>query len=163
MSLCVMITGGTIDKVHDPISEKLIFPSQSHIQEILKTSNISDINYQMVMMKDSLDIKSSDRELIKEEILRRQEDKIVITHGTSTMSDTAEYIAKHCNNKTIVLTGAMRPYSLYKSDAEFNLGGAVVAAQILPHGVYLVMNGTVFNSGNVIKNTKEGIFLKANL
>ncbi|PCI01936.1 MAG: asparaginase [Alphaproteobacteria bacterium] len=159
MSIHIIATGGTIDKVHNPITESLDFEDQTHIPDILRQCGVSDVKHDLLMLKDSLDMTDDDRAIIYDHILKQSSDKIVITHGTSTMPDTAQYLhAKGINDKVIVLTGSMRPFSLLKSDAEFNFGGAVIAAQSLPPGVYIVMNGTIFNAENVKKNVEKGRF-----
>jgi L-asparaginase len=110
------------------------------------------------MMIDSLDMSDADRELIVNYASKTDEDKIVITHGTDTMTVTAAALAKAQLNKTIVLTGAMIPYKFGSSDGLFNLGSALAFVQSLPAGVYVAMNGKYFNWDNVIKNTKTGYF-----
>ena len=100
----------------------------------------------------------ADRELILKSILAAPEHHIVLTHGTGTMENTVQYLDGKIGNKTVVLTGAMRPFSLGKSDAGFNMGGAMVAAQTLTAGVYGVMNGRVFKANALHKNTKRGRF-----
>ena len=99
-----------------------------------------------------------DRELIAEHCTKSPEEKIIITHGTDTMAETARVIAKRVNNRTIVLTGAMVPYKFGSSDGLFNLGSALAFVQTLPHGVYVVMNGRCFNASNVRKNKETGEF-----
>ena len=158
MSVLILATGGTLDKVHDPIHEDLGFPETSLIPDILKQGKVTGIEVKTLMLKDSLEMDDTDRQIICDAILASEHDRIIITHGTSTMSDTAEYLKDRIQNKTIVLTGAMRPFSLYESDAKFNLGGAVIAAQTLGQGTYIVMNGHVFPAGQVRKNTQTGVF-----
>jgi L-asparaginase len=99
-----------------------------------------------------------DRALIAEHCIKSPEDKIIITHGTDTISETARVIAQKVKNKTIVLTGAMVPYKFGSSDGLFNLGSAMAFAQTLPHGVYVAMNGRCFNGTNVRKNKVTGEF-----
>ncbi len=160
--ICILATGGTIDKDHDPITEKLVFTGQSHISDILRECRVKDVPYQILMQKDSLDITDQDREAMKHAILARTEEAIVLTHGTSTMAQTAEYLNGAVPGKTVVLTGAMRPFALLRSDASFNLGGAIVAAQTLPPGVYVAMNGRVFDAAQVRKNIQTGVFEERN-
>jgi L-asparaginase len=154
----ILATGGTIDKVHDPINEILVFNGQSHIKPMLDIFRVGDIAYDVLMLKDSLEMTDKDRADIVESIMKQKCDKIIITHGTSTMPETARFIADKIKNKTIVLTGAMRPFSFFQSDGEFNLGCAISAARILPNGVYITMNGQILDAANVIKNTKTGTF-----
>lgn len=155
----IIATGGTIDKVHDPISEQLVFQKNSHIDNILKEANINHIHIEILMMMDSLDMTEEHRKQILSAIEKAPETKIVITHGTSTMDQTALYLENNLKTKkTIIITGALRPYSLMKSDSEFNLGGAVIAAQILDDGVYVVMSGQIFKAGGFRKNPQTARF-----
>jgi L-asparaginase len=100
----------------------------------------------------------ADRNLIANQCLKAKEDKIVITHGTDTMADTAKVLGKKIKNKTVVITGAMVPYKFGSSDGLFNLGSSLAFVQTLPHGVYVIMNGRCFNWNNVKKNRKTGTF-----
>ena len=111
------------------------------------------------MQKDSLDFDDGDRNMIASAIADATEKRIVVTHGTGTMGQTARWVADKVDaDKTVVLTGAMRPYSLSFSDGPFNLGGAIIAAQTLPPGIYGVMNGRVFPADKLDKNTEQGRF-----
>lgn len=154
----IIATGGTIDKIHDPISETLVFSDRSYLDELLEQCRVQGVEHQTLMLKDSLDITDQDRELIRQAILCRPENKIIITHGTSTMTQTAEFLKGKVDGKTVVLFGAMRPFSLFKSDAGFNLGCAFAALQLLQPGVYITMNGQVFEAGTVRKDETRGIF-----
>ncbi len=154
----ILATGGTIDKNHDPINEEITFLGKSYIPEMLDQFRAKGIAHKIIMLKDSLDMTDEDRKSISVAVSMSDYDAIVITHGTSTMPETARYLKKAGFKKTIVLTGAMRPHSLYQSDAGFNLGSAVTAAQALPHGVYITMNGSIFEADYVRKNVKKGIF-----
>lgn len=109
-------------------------------------------------MVDSLEMTDEDRELIAHQCTHSEEDRIIITHGTDTMSETAQYLAERVKNKTIVLTGAMIPIKFGSSDGLFNLGSALAFAQTLPVGVYVAMNGRYFNWDNVRKNKQTGMF-----
>jgi len=160
MSIRILATGGTIDKIHDPITESLIFTDRSHIADMVSVFNVPNLKFSLMMLKDSFDITNNDRESILSSVQKSTEDKIVITHGTSTMVETAKFLANHVIDKTIVLTGAMRPYSLFQSDSEFNLGCAITAVQTIGNGVYITMNGQVFDHDNVRKDTKTGTFEK---
>ncbi len=113
-------------------------------------------------MVDSTTITNEDREIIAINCKKAKEDMIIITHGTDTMVKTAKHIAKKGKDKTIVLTGAMIPYTFGSSDGLFNLGSALAYVQILPKGVYIVMNGRYFNYDNVRKNIKTGEFEEIN-
>ena len=146
MKIVFIQTGGTIDK--DYPSGKSNHGYEFKIGEpaftsILKKSN-SDFNYEILsaLKKDSLDIDDSDRQNIHSLVSSLEEDKIVITHGTDTISTTAKKLSD-IKGKTIILTGAMLPEKFYDSDAEFNLGMSVGAVQSLPNGVYIALNGKV--------------------
>jgi L-asparaginase len=110
------------------------------------------------MMIDSLEMRDLDRELILKSCLEPGRDRTVVTHGTDTMPDTARYLGERVTDRTIVLTGAMIPYTFGSSDGLFNLGGALAFAQVLPHGVYVVMNGRCFDWRSVRKNRATGRF-----
>lgn len=157
--VCILATGGTIDKEHDPITESLVFSDHSYVPEMLSDFRVNDIPHKLIMLKDSLDMTDQDRRIIKDEILKRPETSIVVTHGTSTMAETAEYLIDKIGKKAVVLTGAMRPYSLFRSDGGFNLGAAITAARLLEPGVYIAMNGQIFTAGEVQKNKKIGAFI----
>lgn len=156
----IIVTGGTIDKVHDPRSEGLAFARDgaTHVPEMLRIGRCHFPTVSLLMLKDSLDFTDEDRSAIATAVAAAPEPSIVITHGTGTMGETARFLKGHAQEKTVVLTGAMRPFSLYASDGEFNLGGAVVAAQILSAGVWGVMNGRVFAADALNKNVEQGRF-----
>jgi L-asparaginase len=158
MAIKIFITGGTFDKEYDELTGKLFF-KETHLGEILKLGRCkAEVSLRTLMMIDSLDMSDADRELIVNYAAKTEEDKIVITHGTDTMTVTAAALAKAQLNKTIVLTGAMIPYKFGSSDGLFNLGSALAFVQSLPAGVYVAMNGKYFHWDNVIKNTKTGYF-----
>ena len=160
MDILILITGGTLDKVHNTATESLTFrkTSKSHMAELLKIGRSHLPRQEVILMKDSLDMTEADRALILRAILAAPEPQIVLTHGTGTMEDTAKFLQGKTRDKTVVLTGSMRPFSLGKSDAGFNIGGAMIAAQTLPKGVYGVMNGRVFKASELHKDTKRGRF-----
>ena len=160
MSVLILITGGTLDKVHDTITEGLIFcpDRSSQVPHVLSVGRSAEFDTQILMQKDSLDMTDTDRALMLKAINSAKPSRIVVTHGTGTMELTAQYLDGQTGDKTVVLTGAMRPYSLGRSDAGFNLGGAIIAAQTLDAGVYAVMNGRVFGASEVRKDTKLGHF-----
>lgn len=154
----VLVTGGTFDKEHDPIGETFIFKN-THIPEILqKGKSTLDINVKTLMMIDSLDMSQADRLTILKACEEAEEDKIIITHGTSNMDKTAMVLGERIKNKTIVLTGALVPYVFGNSDGMFNLGCALAFAQSLQKGVYITMNGKYFHHNNVKKNLITGKF-----
>lgn len=158
MTIRVFVTGGTFDKTYDYLRGELFF-EDTQLPEMLRLGrNTVDIRLRTLMMVDSLDMTSEDRELIARNCIGCAEDRILITHGTDTMVETAKVLAHAVEGKTIVLTGAMVPYRFGSSDGFFNLGSALAFAQMLPPGVYIVMNGRYFNWDNVRKNRKTGFF-----
>lgn len=158
MRIKILITGGTFDKEYDEIAGRLFF-KDTHLPEMLKLGRCGlDVQIRTVMMIDSLDMTDSDRQLILDQCKKSSEDKIVITHGTDTMVETAQLLANGIQGKTIVLTGAMIPYAFGSSDGLFNLGSALSFVQALPHGVYIAMNGKYFSWDNVQKNRERGEF-----
>lgn len=157
--LCILATGGTIDKDHDPIVEDLVFDEFSHVPDMLSEYRVADIPHEVIMLIDSLDMTEEHRKTVKDSILERSEKFIVVTHGTSTMTETAEYLKEHITDKVVVLTGAMRPFSLFRSDGGFNLGSAIAAARLLEPGIYIAMNGQIFEAGKVAKDESRGVFV----
>ena len=154
----VFITGGTFDKEYNELNGTLYF-NETHLFEMLTLGRSRlDLSIQTLMLKDSLDFEEADRQLIANACNETTASKILITHGTDTMTNTASYLAKHCPNKTIVLTGAMVPYKFGSSDGMFNLGSALAFAQVLPTGIFIAMNGKIFEADKVIKNTNRGEF-----
>ena len=154
----VFVTGGTFDKEYNELNGNLYF-KETHLYEMLDLGRSKlKLSIETLMMKDSLDFEEADRELIAQSCTNSQEQKILITHGTDTMTITASYLAKHCPDKTIVLTGAMIPYKFGSSDGLFNLGSALAFVQVLPKGVYIAMNGKIFEANKVKKNTDKGEF-----
>ena len=154
----LFITGGTFDKAYDEISGRLAF-ADTHVHEMLRLGRCRlDVAVRTVMMVDSLDMTDSDRRLIVESCRAAAEERIVITHGTDTMPETARALGEAALAKTIVLTGAMVPYAFGSSDGLFNLGSALSFVQALPHGVYVAMNGRFFPWDDVRKDRKLGVF-----
>lgn len=158
MTIRLLITGGTFDKEYDEIHGRLFF-KDTHVHEMLRLGRCRvDVAVRTVMMVDSLEITDADRRIILENCRQAAEERIVITHGTDTMAETAALLGQSITEKTVVLTGAMVPYAFGSSDGLFNLGSALSYAQALPHGVYIAMNGRVFAWDNVRKNRQLGIF-----
>ena len=158
MPLKILVTGGTFDKEYNEINGMLYF-KDTHISEMLRLGRCRlETTLRTVMMIDSLEMTDADRQLILEHCKKAPEEKIVITHGTDTMVETARILAQGRTGKTIVLTGAMIPYAFGSSDGLFNLGSALSFAQTLPPGVYLAMNGKYFAWDNVRKNRERGEF-----
>jgi len=157
----ILITGGTFDKSYDHITGNLFF-EKTHLPEMLKRSKCRlNVNVKTLMMIDSLEMTKKDIEKIIDECEKTKSSKIVITHGTDTMVNTAEKIAEKIKNKTIVLTGAMIPYAFgSSSDGFFNLGSALSFVQTLKNGVYIAINGQYFDFDKVEKNKVKGYFEK---
>jgi L-asparaginase len=154
----LFVTGGTFDKTYDEIHGRLFF-EDTHLPEMLELGRCRlDVRVRTLMMVDSLDMSEADRELIAHNCGEAPEPHIVITHGTDTMVETARVLARRVPDKTIVLTGAMIPIAFGSSDGLFNLGGALTAVQVLPEGVYITMNGRVFQWDRVRKNRDRGVF-----
>lgn len=150
-TISILTTGGTIDKVYfDAKSEYEVGPP--NIERVLGELNLS-ISYTITPLfrKDSLDLTDDDRKIIRHAVLNSENDHILITHGTDTMAETAQALLG-IENKTIVLTGALEPALFKTSDAIFNIGCALGAVQALPTGVYIAMNGSIFEGGKVRKN-----------
>lgn len=155
----VYVTGGTFDKEYNFINGELYF-KDTHLPDMFERGRSTlDIDVKTLMMVDSLEMSAVDREIIMHNCSKCQSNHIIITHGTDTMVETATYLANFKLPKTIILTGAMVPYAFgNSSDGFFNLGSALAFGQVLPHGVYIVMNGRYFKWNNVRKNKKTGFF-----
>jgi len=153
----IITTGGTIDKVYyDKKNDYHV--GDPFIIDLLRKMNFNvDYSVKSLMRIDSLDMTNSDRDQIFEYIKSLTSEKILITHGTDTMIETALYLKK-IKNKTIVLTGSLKPALFIDNDATFNIGCALTAVQTLEKGVYIVMNGCIFNPKKVIKNIEKNIF-----
>ena len=157
----IVVTGGTFDKQYDELKGALSF-SATHLPEKLRLGRSRvGVTVDSLMMIDSLDMTPADRARIVERCREAAEPRIVITHGTDTMVETASALATatpSLANKTIVLTGAMVPYAFGSSDGLFNLGSALSFVQTLPAGVYIAMNGRHFRWDQVQKNRATGVF-----
>ena len=155
--LLIITTGGTIDKIYfDDKSDYQI--GEPQISQILHAMHVAfEFEVSALMRKDSLHLDDNDRKLIRDVVAASNAGHILITHGTDSMTETAA-VLKNIENKTIVLTGALNPARFKDSDAVFNIGCAVGAAQSLPQGVYIVMNGRVWNPARVRKNRHENRF-----
>jgi len=160
MKIHFITTGGTIDKVYfDAISEFQIGSPQ--VQEVLREANVTfDYEVQPALAKDSLDITDADRDLVRAAVLACPGDRIVVTHGTDTMVETARRLLG-VPGKTIVLTGAMQPARFRNTDATFNIGTAIGAVVSLPPGVYLAMNGRIFDPRRTRKDRARNRFEEA--
>lgn len=157
------ITGGTLDKQYDTSNGELNFPS-THLPELLSEALCTlPIQREVLMQKDSLQMDDADRLHIEQACLNSEFEKIVITHGTDTMVETALRLQANTAlaSKTIVLTGAMRPFKLGQSDASFNIGSALMAVQLAKPGVWIAMNGHLFGADQVFKDRTLGLFQRA--
>ena len=154
----ILATGGTFDKEYDEINGQLYF-QDSHIYEILELGRCkAPVELRTLMMIDSLEMTDNDRSLIAYNCENCENEQIIITHGTDTMTLTATYLLNRIKNKTIVLTGAIIPYQFGSSDGLFNLGNALGFVQVLDPGVYITMNGMCFEADKVKKNKTTGVF-----
>jgi L-asparaginase len=157
----VIVTGGTFDKAYDAIKGELTF-KESHLPEILAQIRVTvPVEIEQNQLIDSLQMQDENRRSVLVACERAEEDRIVITHGTDTMDKTAQLLGPARLPKTIVLTGAMVPFQVQGSDALFNFGTAFAAAQLLPAGVYIAMNGRVFDWDKVRKDRSIGVFEEA--
>jgi len=157
MKIEIITTGGTIDKIYfDQKSEFQV--GEPQIIAVLKEANVT-IDYEVIPLfrKDSLDMTDEDRQLIHDKIKSSAHTQFIVTHGTDTMVETAGLL-KNITDKTIVLTGAMQPAKFRMTDAVFNISSAVTAVQLLSPGVYIVMNGRIFDADKTKKNVREKRF-----
>jgi len=158
MRIRIIATGGTFDKEYNELSGELFF-KETHLPEILRLGrSLADVTVETLMMIDSLQMTDADRQAILRRCRDCPEDRIVVTHGTDTMEQTAVVLGRELAGKTVVLTGAMVPYTFGSSDGIFNLGTALAFAQTLAPGVYVAMNGRFFTWDRVHKNRGKGIF-----
>ena len=155
----IFVTGGTFDKEYDERTGNLFF-KDTHLRDMLQLGRCRlPVEVRTLMMVDSLEMDDDDREIIIKQCRKCEQDRIVVTHGTDTMSETARALGEAgIEDRTIVLTGAMIPFAFGSSDGLFNLGAALAFAQSLPAGVYVAMNGRVFTWDNVRKNRDIGEF-----
>ncbi len=151
MRIKIFTTGGTIDKTY--FDQKSLYQvGEPQASGVLERANVV-VDYEVVsiMQKDSLDLDDTDRASIRQAVESDRSERIIITHGTDTMIETAAFL-RNISDKTIVLTGSMYPAQYRDSDAVFNLGCALIGAQLLRPGVYIAMNGRIFDPGNSVKN-----------
>ena len=154
----ILVTGGTFDKEYNEHTGQLYF-KDTHVAEMLRLGRSGvEVNIRTIMMIDSLEMTGADRALVVQNCQQCAEERIVITHGTDTMTETAAALAAAVRNKTLVLTGAMIPYAFGSSDGLFNLGSALSFVQILPPGIYVAMNGKCFPWNRCRKNRARGEF-----
>ena len=154
----IFATGGTFDKEFNEINGELYF-KETNLYELLELGRSQlDVKIETLMMIDSLKMSKDDRKYIINKCKNEKTDRIIITHGTDTMVETAKLLAEKITDKTVIFTGAMIPIKFGSSDGLFNLGSALSFVQTLEPGVYLTMNGRYFTWDNVHKNKKLGIF-----
>ncbi|CAB5502017.1 L-asparaginase [Bathymodiolus thermophilus thioautotrophic gill symbiont] len=158
MKIKFLITGGTIDKVYNELDGQLVFKKTQLVDMLNRAHSMVDTLSEVLFLKDSLEMNDADRSLILSKCLACEERAVVITHGTDTMVETAKLLGENIQDKTIVLFGAMVPYSVNQSDALFNLGFALSSVQNQPLGVYIAMNGKLFDFDKVQKNRALGVF-----
>jgi len=158
MAIRILVTGGTIDKEYNRLNGELTF-TETHLPKMLEQVHSTlEVRIESVLLVDSLFMRDEDRLNVLERCRASAEDRIVVTHGTDTMVETAAVLGKGLRGKTVVLVGAMIPFAFGNSDALFNLGCAITAVQLLAEGVYITMNGKIFTWDNVRKNRGVGLF-----
>jgi L-asparaginase len=154
----ILVTGGTFDKEYNELTGQLFF-NQTHVPDMLRLGRCRlAVTVETLFLIDSLDMTDTDRQLILKRCLEAGEERIVITHGTDSMDLTAALLGLNIRSKTVVLTGAMVPYTFGSSDGMFNLGTALAFVETLPAGVYVAMNGRCFPWDAVRKNRELGVF-----
>lgn len=154
----IIATGGTIDKIYfDELSKFQV--GEPSVRSILSEANIA-VKYQIqsLFRKDSLELSDEDRLVLKQAVKGAPERRILVTHGTDTMTESASYLSE-ITDKVIVFTGSMEPASLRSSDAMFNIGSAFAALQLLPCGIYIAMNGRVREAAQVKKDRTKRQFV----
>lgn len=154
----IFVTGGTFDKEYNELTGELFF-QDTHIRDMLRLGRCRlEVEVETLMMIDSLQMTGPDRALIRDRCAAAPESRLLVTHGTDTMQQTAAVLGEAGLAKTIVLTGAMVPYTFGSSDGMFNLGTALAFVQTLQPGVYVAMNGRCFPWRVVRKNRERGVF-----
>jgi L-asparaginase len=154
----ILVTGGTFDKEYNELTGELFFQS-THTGDMLRLGRcLLEVEVETLMMIDSLQMTDAGRRQILERCAAVPENRIVVTHGTDTMAETAAVLGAGLKGKTVVLTGAMVPYTFGSSDGLFNLGTAMAFVQTLGEGVYVAMNGRCFPWYSVRKDKEKGIF-----
>lgn len=158
MPVRIIVTGGTFDKEYDELRGRLFF-RRTHVLQMLREGRCRlPVRLTRLMLKDSLDMSAGDRRRVLAACRAAPERRIVVTHGTDTMAETARLLARELRGKTVVLTGAMIPVPFGSSDGLFNLGAALAFAQSLPAGCWVAMNGRCFPGDRVRKNRRRGVF-----
>ncbi len=156
----IISTGGTFNKIYNSLNGELIIDKESHSIKTISKLWLCNLNFINIIGKDSLEITEEDRELLYQTIINSHYEHIVIIHGTDTMDITAKYLAKKVINKSVVLTGAMVPYSIDPIEATANLSSALGYVKMLDsHDIYIVMNGVFGKYNRIIKNREKGEFI----
>ena len=153
----ILTTGGTIDKIYfDSLSEYEV--GNPVVEGILREGGVT-VPYivESILRKDSLEITDEDRALILEKVSECIEERILITHGTDTLALTGQFL-QNKTSKTVVLTGSLQPANFRFTDAVFNVAFAMGVLQTASTGVYLAMNGQVFDPSQVKKNRDQNRF-----
>ena len=159
--VAILVTGGTFDKEYDELRGRLFF-RRTHVHEMLELGRCRlPVAVSRLMMVDSLDMNEAQRRRILRACRRCSAKRIVVTHGTDTMVETARLLGRELRGKTVVLTGAMVPYKFGSSDGLFNLGSALSFAQTLPPGVYIAMNGRFLTWDRARKDRERGVFVRS--
>jgi len=158
----IFATGGTFDREFNELNGELYFKETNLFKLLELGRSQMDVKIETLMMIDSLKMTDTERLYILDKCKKEKTNRIIITHGTDTMVETAKIIAQEIKNKIIIFTGAMIPIKFGSSDGLFNLGSALSFAQVLNPGIYITMNGQYFYWDNVRKNKKLGIFEKIN-
>ena len=158
MKIHAIAVGGTIDKIYFDAKSKYEVGEPAVLKMLDDLPINIDVEVTPLMAKDSLDMTEQDRSIVREAVIQSSASKILITHGTDTMPETARSLA-NISGKTVVLTGALQPAVFKDSDAQFNIGGALAALQAIHEGVYIVMNGQLFDGLNVKKDRSLNRFL----
>ena len=157
MQIEIITTGGTIDKIYFDAKSRFEV-GEPQVQELLREANLTlDIRVTPLLRKDSLELDDADREKIRAAVVQSAASRIVVTHGTDTMTATARFLAG-LTGKTVVLTGAMQPARFRATDALYNLASALTAVQLLPEGIWIAMNGRIFDPARVHKNVAANRF-----
>ncbi|MGE4429933.1 MAG: asparaginase domain-containing protein [Sphingobium sp.] len=159
-AVLVLTTGGTFDKIYfDALSSYEIGDPQA--PRLLETARVAcPFEVRELMRKDSLDLDDADRAIIARAVAETDATRIVITHGSDTMTQSAQALGEAARGKTVVFVGAMAPARFAETDAPFNLGMAFAAAQVAPPGVYIAMSGTIFPAAQVVKDRARGLFVR---
>ena len=159
--MIILNTGGTFNKIYDPIEGELIVPKDNWAVEEIVSKSFIDVPVQGLIYKDSLFIDDEDREKLVKKIEALSHRSIVIVHGTDTMNESAEYVAKNFNDRCIVFTGAMVPYSIDSAEASANLMLAIAKARYgYEEGVFIAMHGIVEHHSKIVKDRAKGRFCR---